>query len=202
MTPRAMPTRAGSLAAMLQCMMRAVVVLAGLAVAAAPGAALAAAPDVVVTVVAYDGRKPIARAVASGRFGERLVAGVDGVMRVEMVVDPPGAHGFASMQMSRYRWVDGVETQDLRPGAAFTLALEAAPVDGCHPPNIAPTRPPEGFWICVMPRVGTPPPPTRPEQWPERTREALDRLRALLEDVHPAPIRDDDPAFRRWLVEG
>ena len=182
--------------------MRAAVALAGLAVAAAPDAAIAADPDVAVTVAAYDGRKPIARAAASGRFGERIVAGVDGVMRVEMVVDPPGAHGFALVQMSRYRWVDGVETQDLRPGAMFTLALEATPVDGCHPPNIGPTRPPEGFWICVMPRAGTATPSPAPAQWPGRTREMLDRLRALLEDVHPGPIRDDDPSFRRWLVEG
>jgi hypothetical protein len=111
MIPRAMRIRAGSLAALLQRTICAAVVLAGLAVAAAPGAALASDPDVAVTVVAYDGRKPIARA-------------------------------------------------------------------------------------------GTTPPPTSPAPWPERTREALDRLRALLEDVHPAPIRDDDPAFRRWLVEG
>jgi hypothetical protein len=196
-----MKTRVAPLAALLRHTIRIVAAVAGLAVVAAHGAAIAAAPDVAVTVVAYDGRKPIARAAASGRFGERLVAGVDGVMRVELVVDPPGAHGFASMQMSRYRWVDGIETQDYGRALTLALALEAAPVDGCHPPNIGPSPPPEGFWICVMPRAGTPP-PTPPAQWPERTREALDRLRALLEDVHPAPIRDDDPAFRRWLVEG
>jgi len=186
---------------MLRRKMRLVLVaLAALAVI--PARAAVDGADVAVTVVAYEGRKPVARAAATGRFGERVVAGVDGVMRVEMVVDRPDVNGFALAQFTRYRWVDGVETQDPGRTLTFALALETTPVDGCHPPNIGPNPPPEGFWICTMVRAGTSPPPPTPAQWPARTREMLDRVRALLEDVHPGPIRDDDPEFRRWLVDG
>ena len=185
---------------MLQRKMRraliAFVVLATLPACAAAGAA----PDVALAVLAYEGRKLVASASTKGRFAERLIAAKDGTMRVEMVVEAPDDEGYSYLRMTRFKWVNGARVRE--PEVETYVALEGTRTDRCDAPNIGPNYVPEGFWMCVMPRLGVTPPAVTAARWPAVTRDMLDHLRALLEEVHPAAIRDDDPAFRAWLVDG
>lgn len=82
------------------------------ALGAVPARAAVDGPDVALTVLAYEGRRLVARASAKGRFGERLLAAKDGTMRVEMVVEAPDDEGYSHLRMTRFKWVNGARERE------------------------------------------------------------------------------------------
>ena len=185
---------------MLRRKMRlALVALAALATVPVPAAA-GVAPDVALTVRAYEDDRFVASESTQGRFGESLVVRTEGLMQVELVVDPPDAEGYSRMRIAVTARKEGMLQRTLEH--EFELPLEGTRTDFCDAPNFTHAVRGTGIRLCVMPRLGVAPAPVKPGQWPTVTRDMLDRLRALLEDVHPAAIRDDDPVFRAWLVDG